>query len=497
MLLREQCVNSFSFVTPRPALKLRARMSDERFDLAIIGAGPGGYVSAIRAAHHGLRVALIEEKHLGGVCLHTGCIPTKTMVASVGLLRQARAALNWGLNVVQAETQLTALIARRQKVVQQLGNGVKTLLDKNHVTVINGRAALRAADEIEVRDASGAVSATITKPGAILLATGSRPADLPIARRDGVHILNSDDLLDLAELPAELLIIGGGYIGCEFASVFGGLGSKVTIIEADSRLLPNMDKELGQWLERSFKKSGINLLLNARVEQAASTANGVEVRLADGQTFTGSRLLVSVGRVANRENLGLDTAGVKLEGCAIGVNEFMETSAAGIFAIGDVTGKMALAHVATAQGRIVVENLLAAKTGAPWQKMDYDAVPACVFTYPEIATIGLTEEEAARRGLAVRIGRFPFAAIGKALAMGETEGFVKLIADANTGRLLGGHIFGGHAAELIGQITLAVRLGATAQQLTETIFAHPTLSEAILESAEGIFGKSTHIITRR
>ena len=493
MRMREQLLLPSRHTAP---LKC-GRMSDERFDLAIIGAGPGGYVSAIRAAHHGLRVAIIEEKHLGGVCLHTGCIPTKTIIASVGLLRQARAASNWGVNVAHAETQLTALIARRQKVVQQLGNGVKMLLDKNQVKVFNGRAVLRSADEIEVRDATGAVTAVIAKPAAILLATGSRPANLPIARRDGVHILNSDDLLDLAELPAELLIIGGGYIGCEFASIFAGLGSKVTIIEAYERLLPNMDKELGQWLERSFKKAGINLLLNARVEQAAAVDGGAEVKLAGGQTLRGNKLLVSVGRVANTENLGLDEAGVKIESRAIAVNEFMETNVSGIHAIGDVTGKMALAHVASAQGRIVVENLLAAKTGAPRQRMDYDAVPACVFTHPEIATIGLTEEEAARRGLTVRVGRFPFAAIGKALAMGETEGFVKLIANAKTGRLLGGHIFGGHAAELIGQITLAVRLGATAQQVTETIFAHPTLSEAILESAESIFGKATHIITRR
>jgi dihydrolipoamide dehydrogenase len=258
-----------------------------------------------------------------------------------------------------------------------------------------------------------------------------------------------------------------------------------------------MDKELGQWLERSFRRAGIQIHLNARVEQAATVAGTAEVRLADGSVLRASSLLVSVGRVANTENLGLDRAGVKLDGHAIAVNEFMETSAPGIHAIGDVTGKMSLAHVASAQGRIVVENLLAAKTGAPRQRMDYDAVPACVFTHPEIATVGLTEEEAARRGIPIRIGRFPFAAIGKALAMGETEGFVKLIADATSGRLLGGHIFGGHAAELIGQVTLAVRLGATAQQLTETIFAHPTLSEAILESAEGIFGKPTHIITRR
>jgi dihydrolipoamide dehydrogenase len=224
----------------------------------------------------------------------------------------------------------------------------------------------------------------------------------------------------------------------------------------------------------------------------------VELKLADGQVLKGSKVLVAVGRVPNVEGLGLENAGVQLSGRFIGVNEKMETSASGVYAVGDVTGKFMLAHVASAQGRVVVDNLVAAKTGAEANhRMDYDAVPACVFTYPEIATIGLTEEEAAQRGLKIRVGRFPFAAIGKALAMGETEGFVKLIADADTGKLLGGHIFGGHAAELIGQVTLAVRLGATAHQLTETIFAHPTLSESILEAAEALFGKATHVFTRR
>ena len=467
-------------------------MEDIAFDLVVLGAGPGGYVAAIRAAHEGLKVAVVEERYLGGVCLHTGCIPTKTMVSSVGLLRQARASVQWGVQIAQAEAQLAAIIARRQKVVQQLASGVKMLLEKNQVQVFTGRGRLAGPGAIEVETAG---QKQLVRGTNVIIASGSRPSGLSIAPRDGVRILNSDDLLMLSELPAELLIIGGGYIGCEFASIFAALGSKITILEATGRLLPNMDKELGQALERSFKRAGLQIVLNAKIT-SVEAGDPVQVSLADGQSYRGTKLLVSVGRKANVEGLGLETAGVQFTERGIQVDDFLETSRPGVYAIGDVTGKMALAHVATSQARIVVENILCLRHGRERKRMNYDAVPACVFTYPEIATVGPTEEEAAQRGLAVRVGRFPFAAIGKALAMGETEGFVKLIADAESGRLLGGHIFGGHASELIGQVTLAVRLGATASQVTETIFAHPTLSEAILEAAEGIFGKPVHIIPR-
>jgi dihydrolipoamide dehydrogenase len=467
-------------------------MQDCAVDLVILGAGPGGYVAAIRAAHHGLKVALVEERHLGGVCLHTGCIPTKTMVASVGLLRQARAAAQWGVEIAQAEAQMAAINARRQKVVQQLAGGVKMLLEKNLVQIIPGRGRLAGPGLVEV-DIGG--HRQLARANTIIVATGSRPSELPFAKRDGVHILNSDDLLVISELPADLLIIGGGYIGCEFASIFAALGSKVTILEACDRLLPGMDKELGQALERSFKRAGVQVVLNAKIA-TVTTDGGAQAALEDGQVFRGTKLLVSVGRKPNVENLGLETRGVQANERGIPVDDFLQTSCPGLYAIGDVTGRFPLAHVATAQARVVVENLLHAREGTAPEPMNYDAVPACVFTYPEIATVGLTEEEAARRGIATRVGRFPFAAIGKALATGETEGFVKLVAEAQTGRLLGGHIFGGHAAELIGQVTLAARLGATARQVTETIFAHPTLSESILEAAEAIFGKPVHIIPR-
>ncbi len=467
-------------------------MQETAYDLVVLGAGPGGYVAAIRAAHEGLRVALVEERQLGGVCLHTGCIPTKTMVSSVGLLRQARASMQWGVQIAQAEAQLAAIIARRQKVVQQLASGVKMLVEKNKIEVFPGRGRITGPGVVEVPATGG--PERLQAPS-IIIATGSRPADLPTAARDGVRILNSDDILQLSGLPAELLIIGGGYIGCEFAGIFAALGSKVTIIESAPRLLPYMDKELGPALERSFKRSGLQVILNAKVTGVA-TGDEARVTLADGQILHGARLLVSVGRRPNVEDLGLESSGIQFTGRGILVDDFMETTLPGVFAVGDVVGKLALAHVATAQARVVVENILAVRKGGTRSPMDYDGVPACVFTYPEIATVGLTEEEAVQRGLNVRVGRFPFAAIGRALAMGETEGFVKLVAESETGRLLGGQIFGGHASELIGQITLAVRLRATANQVAETIFAHPTLSESILEAAEGVFGQPVHTLPR-
>ena len=464
-------------------------MSDPNLDLAIIGAGPGGYVSALRAAHAGLRVALIEENEPGGVCLHTGCIPTKTMAAGVGLLRKAQAARLTGLTLDLGENHLGQINLRRHTVVTNLAQGVHQLLAKSTVEVIQGRAKLLSADEIEITPREGEPT-VMPRPPALILATGSRPIDLPIAPRDGRSILNSDDILSLEEAPRRFLILGGGYIGCEFASIFAALGSEVTLVEMEPRLLPGMDTDLAKLLQRQFKSQGITLHLGRRMESATAETGEVTLTLDDGQTLTGDRLLVAVGRTPNTESLGLDAAGVDCDGAAIRVNDRLETNVTGIYAIGDVTGQMQLAHVATAQGRVVVDNLLDTGTGA---RMDYEQVPAAVFTHPEIATIGLTTEQAEAREIPVCTGKFPFAAIGKALAEGERDGFVKLIAHAETGKLLGGHIIGGHAAEMIGQITLAIRLGATAQQLAETIFAHPTLSEAVLEAAESTFGQATHL----
>ena len=365
---------------------------DSQFDLAIIGAGPGGYVTALRSAHHGLRVALIEEHEPGGVCLHTGCIPTKTMAAGVGLLRRAQAARLAGLTLDLNENHLGQINLRRDNVVQSLAQGVQQLLNKSDVQLIHARGRLTSADEIELTPHEGEPT-VMPRPSALVLATGSRPIDIPTAPRDGRFILNSDDILRMEEKPAHFLILGGGYIGCEFASIFAALGSEVTVLEAEPRLLPGMDPDLCDFLRRGFKRQKITVRLNETVQTATATAEGVTVQLAD-ETLEGTHLLVAVGRTPNTEDLGLETAGVALDGRAIGVNEFLQTNVPNIFAIGDVTGKMQLAHVATAQGRVVVDNLIANENEAG---MNYDEIPAAVFTHPEIATIGLTEAEAMQR----------------------------------------------------------------------------------------------------
>jgi dihydrolipoamide dehydrogenase len=473
-------------------------VSSEQYDLVIIGAGPGGYVAAIHAAQKGLKVALVEAREPGGVCLHAGCIPTKAMIASADLLRQARAAAQWGVEIPSATASLANIAARRDRIVRQLAQGVRFLLQKNGVELIAGRGSLASAGSVEIRDNAGQVLRVIDQPRAILLATGSHPAELPGLAVDHQNILNSNDMLALKETPADLLILGGGYIGCEFASLFAALGAKVTVIEAMPNLLPGMDTELGQTLERSFKRVGIQVRLNTRV-QAVQAGQGVQATLSDGQVVTGAKMLVSVGRTPNLADIGLEKAGVAHTPKGIGVDGFLRTNVPGILAIGDVTGKMALAHVASAQGKLAVEHLAATLAGTPLpaKSFDYDAVPACVFTHPEIAAVGLTEAEAARRGIRVRVGKFPFMAAGKAMAAGATDGFVKLIANEADGRLVGGHIMGAHASELIATVALGVRCGLTVAQVTETVFAHPTLGEAVLEAAEGIFGKSTNIVATR
>lgn len=476
------------------------RVNDQGYDLAIIGAGPGGYVAAIHAAQRGLKTVLIEQRELGGACLQAGCIPTKTLLASVDLLRQAKNAAKLAVRVDGVSADWAELSARRQKVVRQLTQGVQYLLDKNGVEVVRGRGVLKSATEIEVLDADGRVVRTVGQPRRILLATGSSSTDLACAPRDGAHILHSGDLLAVPEVAGDWILIGGGYIGCELAGILRPLGCGVTVIEALDRLLPNLDPELGKTLERAFTQAGIQCHFQAKVA-SVSVDNGVRVTLEDGRVFTGHKVLVAVGRTPNLANLGLEAAGVAHDRRGMVIDEYCRTSVPHIFAIGDATGKLALAHVASAQARLAVQTMVAElrPESSPRSEpcpINYDAIPACVFTHPEIATVGLTVEEATKRGLTTRAGRFPLAASGKALAMGETDGFVKWVADAQTGRLLGGHVLGHNASELIATLGLAVQTGLTAEQVARAIFAHPTLSEALHEAAEAVFGKPTHLVTR-
>jgi dihydrolipoamide dehydrogenase len=474
-------------------------VNDTVFDIVVIGAGPGGYVAAIQAAHRGLKTALIESRQPGGVCLNAGCIPTKAMLAGVELLRQARKASPLGVRVDALVQPWPAILDHRNKVVQQLLTGLQYLLDKNGVQLIRGRGILTSAAEIEVRGGDDTVVQTIRNPKAIILATGSRPASMPHLPADGVRILSSHDLLFQAEPPKSIVIVGGGYIGCEFASMLAPLGVQVTIVEGLTRLLPGMEKELGLALARSYQKEGIKIILNTTVAQAQPGLK-TAVTLSNGQVIEADQVLVSIGRKPNIEDIGLENAGVTCDAKGISIDAAFQTSVPGIYAIGDVTGKMALAHVASAQARWLIGSLQASIGGGSVKQkapIDYDAIPACVFTHPEIAAVGLSEEAAVSRGLAVKTSRFPFSAIGKAIASGETDGFVKLVADASTGKLLGGHIIGAQAAEMIAALSVAIGLGATIAQLIDAVFAHPTLSEAIHEAAEGMFGQPTHMIARR
>lgn len=456
-------------------------------------------MAAIHAAQEGLKVAIVEARALGGVCLQAGCIPTKTMLAGADAARMVRQAAAFGIKTGPENISYPAMVERQKRVINQFTQGIQFLLEKNQVEIIRGRAFLKSGSEVEVYDYEDHLSRTLANPGAILLATGSHAADLPMLKRDGVRVLNSSDALNLTAIPQELIIVGGGYIGCEFASLFSTLGSRVTVIEAMDRLLPNMDRDLGTGLKRALAKSGVTILCNARIAGAES-GERIQLKLADGQVVSGDKALVAVGRKPNLENLGLENAGLKCSEKGIEVNASFQTSAPHIYAIGDATGHLALAHVASAQGRRVVNHLIRSRRpdlAPPLKSLDYDCIPACVYTHPEIASVGLTEEAASQRGGAVRAGRFPFAALGKAAAAGETDGFVKLLADAQTGKLLGGHIFGPHATELIGQVALAMQWGIDIHQLAETVFAHPTLGEAIGEAAEALCGKPTHIIVRK
>ena len=455
--------------------------------VVILGAGPGGYSAALRAARTGARVTLVDcpqteaeqGEGAGGVCLHRGCIPTKTLLASADLLRRAGRAGDLGVQVSAETPDWPVLRARQQRIVAGLAKGVEFLLKRAGVSFLAGRGKLVGGRRVEILAGNGEKQEMAADK--IILATGAHPAALPGFACDGRRVFNSDQLLRLDRIPRQLAVVGGGYIGCEFASLFAALGTKVEIYELTEQLLPGMDAELGAGLARSFQKQGITVRTGIRLGGPAELAN------ADA-------ILVSVGREPNlntfnreAENLALDLSGKFLR-----VDEGLQTSASGIFAVGDITGKALLAHVALAQARVAVENALA-EAGQTPRAMDYRIIPACVFTHPEIASVGLTEAQARTQGQAVKIGKFPFAALGRAAAEAEAEGFVKLIADAGTGKILGGQVLGGVASEQIGVVALAIQQGVTACELAELIVAHPTFNEALAEAAEAIYGQPLHL----
>ena len=461
--------------------------------LTIIGAGPGGYVAAIRAAQKGAQVSLVESAEVGGNCLNWGCIPTKTLVASAEALERVRNASEFGIEVPNGVSyNLEKIRERKDKVIAAQVKGIRSLLKNLGVDLIEGRGSLLSRYVVRaIRNDGSSVDVPSDK---IIFATGSRPANLPGILFDHENVISSDDAVLLKKIPKSLLVVGAGVIGSEFAFIYRTFGAEVTLVEMLPRALSTEDDEMSGIIEREFRKSKIKLITNAKVEHVGKVGDGLMIaRLNNGQEISTETVLVSIGRSMNSDDLGLEAVGVATGNRKeILVNEKLETSVPGIYAVGDVTGKILLAHVAYHQGLTAVENALGGDL-----IMDYTVVPSGVFTMPEIGSVGIREYQAIEQGIKYHVGRFPYRVLGKAHAMGEIIGLVKIISDEATDRVLGVHICGAHATDMVHEGALAIRMGATSKQLGSMIHAHPTLSEAVMEAAEDVHGMAIHVMKKQ
>lgn len=470
----------------------------EPYDIVIIGGGPGGYVAALRARQLGARVALVELERVGGTCLNRGCIPTKAMVRGAEVFKLAQEAAALGIETGAVRLDLGRFMARRDQVVETLVSGVERLLAGSGVSLYagQGRIAGGTAEGWRVIVTGRGADEQDVIGRRVIIATGAVPAPLPIPGADLPGVLDSWGLLQLRELPRHLVVIGAGVIGMEMAGIFHALGSQVTIVELLPTILPPVDPALARRFAALVRQRGLTLHTGARVTAITQREDGwlgVVFEAGPGrETVWGDRVLVATSRWPSTGNTGIEALGVALNGRAIAVNEYLETSVPGIYAIGDCIGGQMLAHVASYEGEVAVENIMGRRRQA-----DYTVVPACVFTMPEIADVGLTEEQAKERGLACTVSVFPFTACAKALALGETEGQVRLVCEAGSGRVLGLHIMGPHASDLIAEGAVALRLGATAHDIAELIHAHPTLSEAVMEAGKEQLDGAIHYQRRR
>ncbi len=460
--------------------------------IIIIGAGPGGYVAAIRAAQLGAQVTVVEEQAVGGVCLNWGCIPSKTLLNLVDLGERTRHAEAWGLTFEgPIGFDLNRMISRKNEVVRSLVKGITTLFKQWKIQHVSGRGELVSDRQVRVTHVDGTTSVLDTE--AIVLATGSSWPQLPRFPIDGKNIISSKDALDLTEIPRSVIIMGGGVEGCEFACLFSGLGSQVTLVEMMPTLLPTEDEDTVAILTREFKKRKVQQYTNATIQEWLSIENGIQATLSSGESIHADKMLISVGRRMNSDRLGLETVGVKTGGREeILVNDHMETSVPGVYAIGDVTGKSMLAHVASAQGKVAVSHAMGSD-----QAINYDVIPAGIFTLPEIGRVGLTEQQVRERGIPYTVGRFRYGGLGKAQAVGEIAGQFKIIANEQTQKILGTHIVGTHAADLIHEGALAMQAGLPLSVLANMIHAHPTFSEGLMEAAEDLEGLAIHQARKR
>jgi len=462
----------------------------EQYDLIVIGSGPGGYVGAIRAAQLGMKVAIVERDRLGGVCLNWGCIPTKALLRNAEVIALLRRGEEFGFSFDNLRIDFSAAVRRSEQAARKLSKGVEYLMKKNRVTVVPGEGLLAGTGRVRVTR-NGQV--TELSAARILLATGSRPRELPGVPIDGRRVITSTEALSLPAVPRSLLIIGAGAVGVEFADVYNAYGSGVTLIEMLPRLLPVEDAEISRFLEKIFAKRGVTIRTGTKVEEISVAGEEVKVQVShDGkrEAVTGDVVLVAIGRAPNSEGLGLAEAGVKLDrGGFIAVNDRLETSGTGIYAIGDVVAGPLLAHRAMAEAIVAVEGM----AGQDVRRTDPLKIPNCTYCSPQVASVGLTEEQAKEKGLQVKVGRFSLQASGKAVALGDTEGFVKVVAEAEYGEVLGLHIIGPEATEMIAEATLARTLEATLEDVHRSVHAHPTLSETVGEACLAALGRPIHM----
>ena len=456
-------------------------------DIAVIGAGPGGYVAALRASQLGAKVICIEKQWVGGVCLNEGCIPTKALLHSAEVYIAARNAGAYGIVVDEPKVDWARVQAHKAKVSGQLVRGVTKLLERAGVQVIMGEATFMRPDTLSVRLNDGLQTVVADK---VIIATGSEPARLPMFDFSHPAILTSTEALALRTVPGSLLIVGAGAIGCEFASFYNELGAKITMVEMLPQMLPLEDLRLAKQFQSAYRKRGIQVLLKTKVESITEYADDhVTARLSDGSEITAEKILVSVGRKPNTSGIGLETVGVEVDprGYVI-VNDYLETTAPGVYAIGDVNGGQMLAHVASYEAFVAVDNCLGKR-----RARDLRSTPSCTYSTPEVASVGLSEEQAVDSGYQPVTGSYRFAALGKAMAMGEETGYVQLVADKETDLLLGASMMGAHVTDVIHEVAVAIQNGLTVSQLGETIHAHPTIAEAIMEAAHDVHGESVHI----
>jgi len=460
-------------------------LPDQPYDVVIIGSGPGGYVAGIRAGQLGLKVAVIEkDPFLGGTCLHRGCIPTKSLLENADIWQKIQKSKEFGITVGDVRLDWGAVQTRKQSVVDQNAKGIEFLFKKNKVERITGFAKVVDRNTVEVEG-----KRLSTKN--IILAMGSVPRDLPHIKADGKRIINSDHILKLTEVPKSMLVIGAGAVGCEFASIFSRFGTKVTIVEVMPQLLPIEDEEIAKEVTRVFKKKGIEVYADAKVDSAEVHDKGVKVVMTTKgkqQTFDVEIVLSATGRRAVTENCGLEKTKVQIDRGFVQVDPAMRTAEPNVYAIGDIVPTPALAHCASAEGILAVEHI----KGLDVRPINYDHVPNCTYTDPEVASVGLTEKKAKERGFEVKIGKFPFTANSKAKIIGESNGLVKFVCDTKYDALLGVHIVGPKATELIAESCVALELEATSESIARTIHAHPTLSETLMEAAEDVGGHSIH-----